>query len=258
MSAPSPTSGAPPRHVVVIATVGRPQIERALCSVGAQSHPPERVLVVVDGRAQRKNSVHRLVKQPPLRVDVHRNDRTRGASGAWNTALDQLARSEDRAAVVVSFLDDDDWWEPDHLACVEAAIARGAEVVATTILRHDAASPEGATIEPPAALVHAEFLRGNPGIQGSNLSARLPTLLRAGLFDEALRSCTDRDLCIRLADLGARYEGVRGGRAHHEARRRGRLSTPGSAAKRQGLDTFHAKHAWRMTPADESAFLERA
>ena len=35
------------------------------------------------------------------------------------------------------------------------------------------------------------------------------------------------------------------------------MSTPGSAAKRQGLDTFHAKHAWRMTAADESAFLER-
>lgn len=241
----------------MIATVGRPQVERALCSVRAQSQPPERVLVVVDGRPHRKNYVDRLVKKSPLRVDVYRNDRTRGASGAWNTALDQLARAEDRAAVVVSFLDDDDWWEPDHLACVNGAVTSGAEVVATTIVRHDAASPEGGIIEPPAVLVHADFLRGNPGIQGSNLSARLSTLLHAGLFDEALRSCTDRDLCIRLADLGARYEAVRGGRVHHEARRRGRLSTPGSAAKRQGLDTFYAKHAWRMTSADESAFLER-
>lgn len=257
MSAPSRTAGAPPRHVVVIATVGRPQLERALCSVRAQSHPPERVLVVVDGRPHRKNDVDRLVKKSPLRVDVHRNDRTRGASGAWNTALDQLARAEDRAAVVVSFLDDDDWWEPDHLACVNGAVTSGAEVVATTIVRHDTASPEGGIIEPPAVLLHADFLRGNPGIQGSNLSARLSTLLHAGLFDEALRSCTDRDLCIRLADLGARYEAVRGGRVHHEARRRGRLSTPGSTAKRHGLDTFHAKHAWRMTSADESAFLGR-
>jgi peptidoglycan/xylan/chitin deacetylase (PgdA/CDA1 family) len=257
MIASSSAAGTAARHVVVIATIGRPQIERALYSVRAQSHPPERVLVVVDGRPRRKNIVEQRVKSTPLRVDVFRNDRTRGASGAWNTALDQLARAEDRAAVVVSFLDDDDWWEPDHLAVIDAAVARGAEVIATTIVRHDAAAPEGAVIEPPAALVHADFLRGNPGIQGSNLSAKLSTLLHAGLFDEALRSCTDRDLCIRLADLGVRYEAVSGGRAHHEARRRGRLSTPGSAAKQQGLDTFHAKHAWRMAPADERAFLER-
>jgi glycosyltransferase involved in cell wall biosynthesis len=113
MIASSSAAGTAARHVVVIATIGRPQIERALYSVRAQSHPPERVLVVVDGRPRRKNIVEQRVKSTPLRVDVFRNDRTRGASGAWNTALDQLARAEDRAAVVVSFLDDDDWWEPD-------------------------------------------------------------------------------------------------------------------------------------------------
>lgn len=245
-------------HVVVIATIGRPQLQRALCSVRAQVRGPDRVIVCVDGSPQRKGKVERAVQRRDRPFEVMCNDRTRGAAGTWNTALDRIARkATDPGAIMVSFLDDDDWWETTHLGEVDAAAERGAEVVATTIVRHDGASPDGAVIEPPAALVHGDFLRGNPGIQGSNLSVRLSTLLEAGMFDEALRSCTDRDICIRLADLGARYEGVRSGRIHHDARRRGRLSTPGSQAKRDGLDTFHAKHAWRMTRAEESACLER-
>lgn len=48
------------------------------------------------------------------------------------------------------------------------------------------------------AQLHAgPFLVGNPHVQGSNLFLRLGSLLEAGSFDEALQSCTDRDLCIR-------------------------------------------------------------
>lgn len=42
-----------------------------------------------------------------------------------------------------------------------------------------------------------DFLVGNPRIQGSNLFVRLDQLCAAGCFDEALSSCTDRDLCLR-------------------------------------------------------------
>ena len=47
-----------------------------------------------------------------------------------------------------------------------------------------------------------DLLVRNPYIQGSNLFVRLSKLLEAGGFDEGLRSTTDRDICIRLADLG--------------------------------------------------------
>ena len=58
----------------------------------------------------------------------------------------------------------------------------------------------------------------NPHIQGSNLFVRLRKLLEAGGFDEALASTTDRDICIRLADLGSvRYGALAKHLVHHYA-----------------------------------------
>jgi peptidoglycan/xylan/chitin deacetylase (PgdA/CDA1 family)/GT2 family glycosyltransferase len=247
---------------VIIATRGRPQLARALCSIHLQTLPPSRVIISVDARDARRLAVERAVRARAsrLEIEVCRNDRSKGAAGAWNTALCRLLRRcNNPESTLVSFLDDDDAWEPTHLAEVDAAMARGAEVVATSVVRYELPAPAaGLEHHPPARLVPGDFLRGNPGIQGSNLSARLSALLEAGMFDEALKSCTDRDLCIRLADLGVRYEGVHAGGVHHDARRRGRLSTPGSTDKLAGLDAFYAKYAWRMREGEEEAYLTRA
>ena len=86
----------------------------------------------------------------------------------------------------------------------------------------------------------------NPHIQGSNLFVLLRRLLEAGGFDESLTSTTDRDICIRLADLGSiRYGGLRENLVHHYADDdRPRLSTPGSDAKRAGLTYFLSQAPW--------------
>lgn len=42
---------------------------------------------------------------------------------------------------------------------------------------------------PPRSLDIADFLIGNPGIQGSNMVVRLRVLLEAGMFDESLPGC---------------------------------------------------------------------
>ena len=89
---------------------------------------------------------------------------------------------------------------------------------------------------------------------------RLRRLLEAGGFDESLTSTTDRDICIRLADLGSiRYGGLREDLVHHYADNdRPRLSTPGSDAKRAGLRYFFRKYRGRMTDEQQGAFLERS
>ncbi len=131
--------------------------------------------------------------------------------------------------------------------------------MAGTIRRYDSDTPLGRISPPPEKLKAADLLIGNPGIQGSNLSVRLSTLLQAGTFDEALRSCTDRDLCIRLTDLGAHYRPAPGAVAHHDCRHgQARLSDPGGVAKWQGLDAFHAKWELRMTAAQLEASVRRA
>ena len=110
----------------------------------------------------------------------------------------------------------------------------------------DAAEPRLAP--PPRSLDIADFLIGNPEIQGSTLVVRLSAPLEAGMFDESLPSCTDRDLYIRLAELpGLRYGATLEQTANHLAcDSRERLSAPGSVARTEGLDRFFRKCRGRM------------
>lgn len=248
-------------HSVILATCGRAKLlERALRSVGSQTLQPARIVLVEDQDAPDLAGLQRLGRSLGLTVEVLKNRRTRGASGAWNTALDHLVRTDpEPASHIVSILDDDDWWDARYLQHVHQVALSGADVMAATIARHDNSTPGGRLCSPPARLRIADFLTGNPGIQGSNLSARLSTLLMAGLFDEALASCTDRDLCIRLAQLRPTYAPVSEAVAHHDTLHAlPRLSDSGEPGKLKGLDAFHAK--WRPCMSDEQyeAFAERA
>ncbi|XXY48849.1 glycosyltransferase [Sorangium sp. So ce269] len=260
----SPSSVLPLRHAVVIATTTerRELLERALRSVAAQIRAPERLVVVIDRQADCDVDARGTILPEGLDtpVDLLFNRRRPGAAGAWNTAIDHLARHErSPEGTLVSFLDDDDWWEPNHLARVEECAVGGAEVIATPLVRHDERTPEGRTIAPPNVLRAEDFLVGNSGIQGSNLSARLSTLLEAGCFDESLLSCTDRDLCIRFAQIGAVYAAAKGGAAHHDTLHGGpRLSDPGSPAKVAGLNAFFGKYAWPMTAGERERAEQRA
>lgn len=250
-----------PVHAVLIATLDRTNLlVRALKSISIQTCKPDRIVIVDDSREPDIEALERIGTEFDLNLEILANRRTVGASGAWNTGLDHLVRQvSDPYNIIVSILDDDDWWEPDYLHHVSASFDTDIEVVAGELIRHDESSPEGRLIAAPNALLADDFLVGNPGIQGSNLSLRLSTLLQAGLFDEALASCTDRDLCIRLADLGARYRAAPRAIAHHDCIHGAvRLSDPTCKAKCQGLETFHAKWRLRMTSKQYEASTKRA
>ena len=133
-------------------------------------------------------------------------------------------------------------------------------MVAAGLVFHSPRAPGGEPLDPPDGLNAGDLLVRNTHIQGSNLFVRLRILLQAGGFDEALASTTDRDMCIRLADLGTvRYGSLREHLVHHHADRdRERLSTPGSEAKRKGLRYFYRKYRGRMSAGQEAAFVERS
>ena len=161
----------------------------------------------------------------------------------------------------MAILDDDDSWEPKYLErCEAAVIERGLDIVAAGLVFHSPRAPGGELLDPPDGLNAGDLLVRNTHIQGSNLFVRLRRLLEAGGFDEALASTTDRDLCIRLADLGTvRYGCLREHLVHHHADGdRGRLSTPGSEAKRRGLRYFYRKYRGRMSAGQEAAFTDRS
>ncbi len=256
----SSLSPSPSRLVVVVPTTGnRPDLlARCLASVGAQTLAPARVLVAVDGAGGVVQRVATQVSAWLPAAEVLPNTLTAGASGAWNSALHRLEASGEPMDTLVSFLDDDDWWASHYLAGV-AEVAEGADAIAAAFWRHDADHPDGVVVQPPAGLYPDAFLVGNPGVQGSNLTLRLRTWLAVGGFDEALRSCTDRDICIRLADIGAQLRVQRTPACHHDAHHgHARLSDPASAAKLDGLTSFYRKYRWRMAESVRIAFEDRA
>lgn len=267
--APTPTprpSTESPVLAVLVATCNRPGLlaQRSLTAIQRQSRRPDYLVVVDDSdppqRADNRNIVNDL-RLGSARIVYLTNSRTQGASGAWNTGLDWLRRhAGDPKGIFVAVLDDDDEWEPEHLAvCMDAAVSGSLDMVASAIVRLTGVAP-GRTQRPPDALDAELFLVGNPHIQGSNLFVRLSALLEAGTFDESLKSCTDRDLCIRIADLGwVRYAALaRPTVRHHADAARPRLSSPTDDPKKRGLDRFWSKWHGRMSGEQRRACLDRA
>ncbi|MGQ0615082.1 MAG: glycosyltransferase [Planctomycetaceae bacterium] len=252
------------RVAAVVATRNRPELlaGRCLASIEAQTLPPA-ILVVVDDsdlpvRAENERAVRALVL-PETHIVYLPNYRTKGCAGALNTGLDWLHRhGGDPCRLYVATLDDDDSWSPEHVAaCCARAVASDADMVVAGIVRHE---PEPRRQSIPDALRADDFLVGNPHIQGSNLFVRLETLLLAGTFDEHLTACTDRDLCIKIADLGGvRYEALSVHTVHHFADGAvPRMTDPGTDTKKRGLDAFWRKYEGRMTPARRRAARARA
>lgn len=251
---------------VLIATCDRPDLlaRRALTSLQRQTSFPDYVVVVDDSDPKtcpdNRNIVNDL-RLPKVRIIYLKNTRHAGACGAWNTGLEWLRRHAGNPnAVFVAVLDDDDEWEPAHLAVCREAVANGHfDMVAPAIVRKTANESEHIQIPPPT-LDPSQFLVGNPHIQGSNLFLRLDALLEAGAFDESLTSSTDRDLCIRLADLGwVRYSPIEQPTVrHHAETNRPRMSSPGGDSKQRGLDRFWSKWHGRMTEQQQDACLRRA
>lgn len=248
-----------PTIVAIMATHAREcfLLNRALPSILSQSRFTDAIIVVDDGETP--DLLDRIKAVVPT-AQYLSNRRTPGLSGALNTGLDHLARiTLDPTGVFVAFLDDDDEWMPEHLAAIESHIIEGAEVVATPFLRLET-NRDAQEVTPSVEVTPDLFMERNPGIQGSTFIARLDILLEAGGFNEAMKSCTDRDLWIRLCRRpGIRYATTSVPSVlHYACADRLRLSSPGSEAKRAGLEMFDRIHSPIMKPSTRAKHLKRA
>jgi len=250
--------------VPVVATHSRPHdLKGALASVRSQTQTPQRILVVgeemEDFESFADASPGGSVGGAP-EVSRILNRRTRNLAGALNTAIAHLLESgADPDTTYLAFLDDDDRWDPEYLEACRSALLETPDIVVSGIIRHERLEDPGRRQSIPGDLSVSDFLAGNPHVQGSNLVVRLSTLLRAGCFDERLPSTTDRDLMIRVLDLGnVRCAIVKRHLVHHWATDTPRLSAHGSPRKLEGLERFLDKHGPRMTREERIAFQERA
>jgi len=253
----------PTKIVVVIPTKSRhQQLENALNSVFAQTKLPDEIIIV--GEKTSDFQVNKtILDSKPSDTTIHwiLNTRTSNLSGAINFAAQTLIQEgKNPSATYLALLDDDDIWEPEYLQTVsEKATSEGTDLVVSGIIRHELKGDEGIKQTIPERIDQKMFLTGNPHIQGSNLFVRMGAFLEAGGFDENLPSTTDRDVMIRLLDLGTtRCTFVHRHIVHHYADAPSRLSTYGSSAKLAGLTRFQEKYGPRMTQEEQTQFRQRA
>ena len=249
--------------VTIIATKDRPdKVTDALDSVMKQSLLPDKIIVVGESQTDlpKIKSSSASIATPDIIPLI--NHRTKNLSGALNSALEKIIEGDiHEEETYVSFLDDDDSWEPDYLReCSRTAVAEDSDLVVTGIIRHETGGASaGRKQSVPTNLSSSSFLVANPHIQGSNLFVRLSSLLRAGGFDENLPSTTDRDVCIRLFDLGnLKVSYLDGHLVHHYALGESRISSFGSPRKRLGLIEFYRKYSCRMDSTQRDIFKDRA
>jgi len=256
------------KTIVIIATKNRPELlkNRSLKSVYAQNIRPDQIIIVDDSDeglylTQNESIVANYkIQNKDVQIDRILNHRTKGASGSWNSAVDYaLSQNQIPEDTFIAILDDDDEWLLNYLEqCSEEIIENKLDMVATDFLRITDDLNEYSPA--PKALRVDDFLVGNPGIQGSNTFVRLSCFLEAGCFDENIKSCTDRDLCIRITDLGGiKYKNIESPLMIHFAEgSRIRMSTPNTLTKNEGLNNFWLKHSRRMSSEQKNKFLDRA
>jgi len=258
----------PPKFVALIATCERPRLlaERALPSVAAQSRRPDWLIVADDSkksiRARNQEIVAKFSARFGIRARYVANHRTAGASGCWNSgAMAALREFDALGDVYLAILDDDDEWLPHHLESVAALHAERNGAVDVFGASHERlGSTNQVTITAPQRLVRGGFFTGYSQIIGSAMIFRLSTFMRAGMFDESLPACTDRDMNIRLSSLpDINYAGLQTVSVHHHAdNTRRRMSNPGSEKKIAGLARFWDKYRGRMSESEQQACTARA
>jgi glycosyltransferase involved in cell wall biosynthesis len=182
---------SPPDVTVVIPTYNRPALlRRAVASAWAQEQVSLEVIVVDDGSMPPVTA-----SDVPQGVIVTRNGASGGVVSARNLGVQQAR------APWIAFLDDDDWWAPDHVHRLLTAVTRakaGFAYAATwnVDLANDQAvlrlapSPVGLVSQ----LLHANAI-GTPSCVIVNRSL----YLSLGGFDGRLSVVADWDLWIRLA-----------------------------------------------------------
>jgi hypothetical protein len=115
---------------VVIPTLLRPQLQRAIESVFRQDLPGRvHILVGIDRHEGELAMLHGLKSAAPPHMHLslfdpgystssrHGGQHSCSYGGALRTALSYLANSRR-----IAYLDDDDWWAPDHLSAMIAAL----------------------------------------------------------------------------------------------------------------------------------------
>ena len=199
MTEPTPN---PLVSVVIPVHDGERYLAECLSSVQSQSYRPIETIVVDDGSSDSSVEIAsqapgvRLIRQANRDVSAARNAGVRAAGG-----------------VFIAFLDYDDLWLPEKIEKQVAwfGLHPQDELVFTDIVKFDDAGHVrhardrhrwARRLSGPRAF--PSLARKNPVLPSAVL-VRRESLIRAGLFNEAFRTCGDYEMWLRMAGLGMRF-----------------------------------------------------
>jgi GT2 family glycosyltransferase len=194
---------ARPTVAVIVPVYRARYLAEALASVSVQSWPAREVIVVDDGSPDHEE-IERVVAPYDGRVRLLRQANA-GAGAARNAGI--LATSAD----LIGLLDADDRWFPDFLAEQIALVGGRPEIDvsyanAMYVGRTPLAGRTFMSTCPSRGEVTLETLLAQEcTVPLSATVARRTAMLRAGLFDPALRRGQDFDLWLRMARSGSRF-----------------------------------------------------
>lgn len=224
-------------------------IGEALDSVLAQTFTDYEIIVVNDGSPDTE-ALERALK-PYLSRIVYLKQENRGVSAARNTGIAAAHGS------LIAFLDGDDTWLPNYLEVQVARIQAdpSIDVLYPNVMMFGDSSEAGEdfmAICPSSGEVTFERLL----LQECNVSncsiARRETIVRAGLFDESLRSVEDFDLWLRVIKNGGRIVYHRDVLARYR-RRPGSLTADPIWLSKHILRVLEkVKHTMTLTPSEQA------
>lgn len=178
-------------------------IAQCLDSVFGQTFRDFEVIVVNDGSPDTVQLEDILRPYQPKIVYIRQENKR--AAGARNTAIRQ-AKGE-----FLAFLDSDDSWLPNHLASQMELFDQRPEL---DLVYADAEMISDGG--PSMSFMKKCPSQGEPTFDAlvvercqipiSTVVARKASLVKAGLFDEALARCDDYDMWLRSAFLGAKMD----------------------------------------------------
>jgi GT2 family glycosyltransferase len=193
-------TGVPVVSVVIPAYNVAEYIGQALDSILAQTFTDLEVIVVNDGSPDTVE-LERVLEPYRNRL-VYIRQENRGVSGARNTGM-KVARGEFYAQ-----LDPDDVWEPDYLAVQLRTLREtGADLVYPNAVFFGDGPEVGRLFMdlcPSEGEVTAEKLMRFECTVMTSVTARREVLLRAGMYDESIKTSEDFDLWLRVALQGSR------------------------------------------------------
>ena len=250
-------------HIVEIAalitTHKRPCLlkTRSLPAVTSQNFSPSTVILVDDSdeRFQETNqSIFSSLIPSGWNPVYLKNARSKGAAGAWNTGLEWIGKQDSNAWVAI--LDDDDVWTPQHLKNCVNAIEKNIDGIVSPL--QTIVDGKRLPVNVQNNFTVSNFLRGNPGWEGSNTFLRYSAFEKVRFFDEELSCTHDRDLAIRLLSTPSfRLKILSQSTVKHYIES-DRVTLTNSPEKKIGMIQFWRKHSWRMSEGDKSAFRKRA